>query len=536
MKIIPYLAALLAGVAHAEIPLNITATDPDGDALTITAEGLPPGLTATQNGNTLTIDGTPTTEGQYPVTVRATDGEATATDTFTWTITAAPVDPEPNQAPVLGDVPDQTDQIPAVDPDPTPIDVAGVRDVVPATPALDGIYPPMSANGGARWEFQKLQYTDWFNEYAPANNGGSRTSGEAWRYDPMKALVELCRRAALVGESIPGVCQDAEDTVNDYLSRQHWGSSGDDPDCSGGITGVPRGSGTANKCDFKYGGHASALWYAKEVYGQDPYTPQQEQLMKEFCYERGWDFGWRELDDINDGFTERSGGISLQCLVDLQKAGVDTSAEREEAIGILHRSFNFEINGQVIGAPMHGINGHECQNGCSGPEWEHWMFSPWMGSAFIMPALWEHWVFLEKDPRIAEMIVTYGNTMLEYGVVNPDVWAPTSSTGAQGDWKIEDNPTDWLTLYFSLPFDKTENISRQNSQGWFSDLHNPQSIFVFNLAYFFSCDERFKTRSDEMQGFFNSANAVENQGRLFLWQHRGSASTEWLVENANCGT
>ncbi|MEM9529507.1 MAG: hypothetical protein AAGA23_01175 [Pseudomonadota bacterium] len=399
--------------------------------------------------------------------------------------------------------------------------------------ALDGIYPPMSNRRTQRYEYMRTQYLDWYRRQAPANNGGNRGSGEAWRYDPMKTLIEFCRRAALVGDSIPGLCNDAKDTLDEFFERQYWGSSGAYPDCSGGIEGIPRGNQNASRCDFKYGGHGSALHYARSVYGENPYTSQQEQLMKEFCYTQGWAYGWIELDSINDGFTERFGGISLQCLIDLEKAGIDTSSERDEALGILHRSFNFQIQGQVIGAPMHGLNGHECSNNCNGPQWEQWMFSPWMGAAFIMPALWEHWVFLEKDPRIAEMIVKYGEAMLEFGVVDPAQWAP-----GEGPWRIGSNPTPWVTLYFATPFSKNDNIRLQNSEGWFSDQHNPEAIFVFNLAYFFSCDERFKNRSESMNAYFNQTTAADDPGavnRVFLWQHRGSASTEWLMENAQCG-
>ena len=40
-------------------------------------------------------------------------------------------------------------------------------------------------------------------------------------------------------------------------------------------TGVTRGGGMANKCDFKYGGHGSAYHYGKSIYGLDPYTDEQ---------------------------------------------------------------------------------------------------------------------------------------------------------------------------------------------------------------------------------------------------------------------
>jgi hypothetical protein len=224
-------------------------------------------------------------------------------------------------------------------------------------------------------------------------------------------------------------------------------------------------------------------------------------------------------------FTERNWGIALQCLVDLQKQGVDTSAERTSLIDELYS----KTNTAGVGAPVHGLNGHEGTNLDPDPQ----IFSPWMGSSFLIPALWEHWVFLEKDPRIAELIVKYGDAMMKYGIVNPDEWAPD----VEWDWKQGLNTTPWLSLYLAVPDDKTFNIQLQNSEGGYSDSHNPEAIFAINAAYFFSCHKSFKDRSDSMTPYFNDAIANDDPdplSRIFLWQHRGSASTEWLLENANC--
>ena len=240
--------------------------------------------------------------------------------------------------------------------------------------------------------------------------------------------------------------------------------------------------------------------------------------------------GWVDVDGLEDPFTERSAGISLQCLIDLQKAGVDTNTERVDALNKLYAMFVGNYSGQVVGAPMRSMNGHECSNHC--PNMNYWMFSPWMGSAFLIPALWEHWVFLKKDPRIAQMIVMFGDALLTYGVVRPDIWAP-----GKGPWRISDNPTPWLTLYFSVPYDIQRNIKVQNNDGWFSGMHNPEAIFALNAAYFFSCDSEFKQRADAMLPFFNQQRAKsdpDKANRAFLWQHRGSASTEWLMENSAC--
>ena len=70
-------------------PAN-TFTDPDGDSLTYSASGLPPGLTF--NAATRTFSGTPTQAGVFAVTVSATDSgtpSLTAANSFNITVTPA---------------------------------------------------------------------------------------------------------------------------------------------------------------------------------------------------------------------------------------------------------------------------------------------------------------------------------------------------------------------------------------------------------------------------------------------------------------
>ena len=79
-------------------------TDPDGDVLTFTATGIPPGITL--NPVTGVFSGTFTTEGSYTVAVTATDpGSLFVIDTFTWLIS-----PPGNQAPTVvgAGIPDQS--------------------------------------------------------------------------------------------------------------------------------------------------------------------------------------------------------------------------------------------------------------------------------------------------------------------------------------------------------------------------------------------------------------------------------------------
>jgi hypothetical protein len=54
-------------------------------------------------------------------------------------------------------------------------------------------------------------------------------------------------------------------------------------------------------------------------------------------------------------------GIAIQCLVDLHKAGVvDVKAELDTAIEYQYAMITGSYSGEVIGAPMHSMDGHEC--------------------------------------------------------------------------------------------------------------------------------------------------------------------------------
>jgi hypothetical protein len=79
------------------VSVQLVATDPDGNALTYSASGLPP--TVSVNSSTGLISGTlsNTSTGSYTVTATASDGSLTNSKTFTWTVTATAGAPIVNQ-------------------------------------------------------------------------------------------------------------------------------------------------------------------------------------------------------------------------------------------------------------------------------------------------------------------------------------------------------------------------------------------------------------------------------------------------------
>jgi large repetitive protein len=69
--------------------LTVAASDPDGDTLAYGATGLPPGLVI--GGSSGVISGTPTTAGNYSVTVSVQDGRGgSASASFAWAVLAPP--------------------------------------------------------------------------------------------------------------------------------------------------------------------------------------------------------------------------------------------------------------------------------------------------------------------------------------------------------------------------------------------------------------------------------------------------------------
>ena len=77
--------------------LQLTGSDPDGQPVTYSATGLPPGLfVGTATGF---ISGTPTTAGSYSVTARVYDGALqSAAQTFSWSVASAPTADTTNPA------------------------------------------------------------------------------------------------------------------------------------------------------------------------------------------------------------------------------------------------------------------------------------------------------------------------------------------------------------------------------------------------------------------------------------------------------
>ena len=87
--------------------LQLAATDPDGQAVTYSATGLPPGLSL--GASTGFISGSGTTAGNFGVQVTASDGVLTSSQSFTWAMgtTPPPLPSSPDSATLTAEVVDR---------------------------------------------------------------------------------------------------------------------------------------------------------------------------------------------------------------------------------------------------------------------------------------------------------------------------------------------------------------------------------------------------------------------------------------------
>jgi len=78
--------------------INVSATDPEGDAITLSASGLPEFASFVDNGDgtgTITVTSAATDEGLFGITVQASSGTPALTDSASFTLSVAPFVPQP---------------------------------------------------------------------------------------------------------------------------------------------------------------------------------------------------------------------------------------------------------------------------------------------------------------------------------------------------------------------------------------------------------------------------------------------------------
>lgn len=153
--------------------------------------------------------------------------------------------------------------------------------------------------------------------------------------------------------------------------------------------------------------------------------------------------------------------------------------------------------------------------------------SPWM-TENIIDGLWHAWL-VTGDPRIPEMITSFGRYMERYGwiradqMLNPHGWRnPCSGDGGQIAW------------YWSSSHASKEALQKiQESEGWYSDAHTVELGLPVAAALYFERDPQqsaaLKHRLDAIAASYNPACAEESDTlRRFNWNNRGAGVVQWF--------
>lgn len=98
----PPLPASVSGEVNQQIQFNVNALDPEGNAITLTAQNLPSGATFTATGGSGQFQWTPSAQGSYNVYFTASDGFAETRDTVIINVGIVG-----NQAPIISPIPAQ---------------------------------------------------------------------------------------------------------------------------------------------------------------------------------------------------------------------------------------------------------------------------------------------------------------------------------------------------------------------------------------------------------------------------------------------
>lgn len=254
-------------------------------------------------------------------------------------------------------------------------------------------------------------------------------------------------------------------------------------------------------------------------------------------------------DDQDDFFTERGAGITLLTQVNAYELlGHAEILDRiETGLDILYGMQNNPLDGYAAdGSWRHSWDEHEGAENYATGDMDDRRFSPWM-SENLVDGLWQANQVV-NDSRIGEMIRKMAGALEQWGF--PDspgyinkygmdlVEYRELATGYNG-WNHGCNDGT-LVMYTGSSVASAEALIDTNvSDGYYSDMHNPETVLILTLGYHFESDSSKKSAylariNDIRDNFFNTYCAsVDSTKRLFNWQNRSNAwgTHLWVMDN-----
>jgi hypothetical protein len=363
----------------------------------------------------------------------------------------------------------------------------------------------------------------------------TKSSIANWLFDRVTALYKGCMRTG-----------NEECYKEAYMSQRYWMNSLKRDESVRECLGGSLMAGTTKACDTKY-------TYIENIKIHVALTGDDSQHDLDFILslaELSRDQHYYqpviadEYDEMSEIFTERAAGLIL-----LAQVNAYEMTGSNEILKNIHDRTTVLYNHQMTnpdglpasGSWRHSWNRHEGAAYPGDTSLDDRRFSPWM-SENIIDALWAAYL-VNNDVRIPSMIINFGEALINWGFKDSlgytNKYGEDFSNNGKMKWHHSCNTTGESVLYSASSISSLESLRKtQDSEGWYSDSHLPQSILPLTLAYYFSSDTELnnrlliKIRSIE-KGYLNTkCGEINGTPRKFNWNNRSNywGTHLWVID------
>lgn len=330
-----------------------------------------------------------------------------------------------------------------------------------------------------------------------------------------------------------------------YMSYHYWMSSlkreGNLDSCKGGslLAGEPK------NCDSKYV-YTEQIKLHVALTGDD--SQHDLSFVRDIAAMRDQHYYQPKVDDPydnqNESFTERAAGLVLLAQINAYEITGDVEIYENilQRINVLYEHQNSNPDGLLVeGAWRHSWAKHEGGDYPGDGKLDDRRFSPWM-TENIVDSLWQAFQ-LTSDQRIPEMIIKASRALIDWGFTDSggykDKYQKSLEDYSGKSWHLGCNTTGDTLLYSATSVGSIDAlVHTQNQNGFYSDSHNAEAIFMLSLGYYFENDEEYKelirTRINSIKkGYLNTkCGEFNNTPRMFNWSNRSNywGTYNWVSE------
>lgn len=388
------------------------------------------------------------------------------------------------------------------------------------------ILPPFRSGEDNAFFNAQMEWVDDLN-YSTSTLGN-------WLFDRTSALYKGCVRT-----------ESASCYQEAFMSYQFWMNSlkrdGDLSTCKGGSLM----SGTPKNCDSKYA-YTEQIKIHLALTGDD--SQHDTSFVKDIAALKDEHYYQAKVDDPFDvegeAFTERAAGLILLTQLNAYQLTGSEAIYNDvlKRIDVLYEHQSQNPDGfNVTGSWRHSWAKHEALSYPGDGVKDDKRFSPWM-TENIVDSLWLAYQ-VTGDTRIPSMISKAARSLIDWGFSDSrgyiDKYGKSLEDYSGKKWSHGCNTTGDTVLYSASSVASLDAlITTQGKDGFYSDTHTPEAVFMLALGYYFETDDEYKElirlRLDNLlKGFINEAcGKISSTHRMFSWSNRSNfiGTLNWVSE------